>query len=248
MGTTALELAVLAHLQHADLICAQLARRTGASENAVQRLLDELVSNGLVSALPDEQEPTSHHLTQRGAARLMRLRGFSEQQAADDWEQAASAREEEAPRPGRVRWEWAGAEADARAANTAKRAGREHAVLRELEYDGRTEAELALRTQTSVGTIRPALEALVAWDCVSRRPKDDLPDTYFLTAAGRSRLQFVRSLLATPDGAAGKLAFVALQQLPPPSPPPPVRPPRPMDKVPTTPVWQRLRSWVRRGR
>ncbi|MFB6725505.1 MarR family transcriptional regulator [Kribbella sp. NPDC056345] len=230
MGTTALELAVLAHLEHGDLICAQLARRTGASKSAVQGLLDELVSDGLVSAHPDEREPTSHRLTALGATRLMRLRGFSEQQAAADWEQSASTQE-------RVR--------QGQTVNTAKRAALEHAVLAQLEHGGRTQDELVLRLNTTVGAMRPALAALVAWECVSRRPKDNLPDTYYLTAAGRSRLQFVRTLLATPDGASGNLAFVALQQLPPPSPPSsPVHPARPVDKVP---LWRQLRSWVRRS-
>ncbi len=163
----------------------------------------------------------------------MRLRGFSEQQAAADWEQSASAQE-------RVRQGTA-----ARAVHTAKRAALEHAVLGQLEQGGRTQDELVLRLNTTVGTMRPALAALVAWECVSRRPKDNLPDTYYLTAAGRSRLQFVRTLLATPQGASGDLALVALQQLPPPSPPSsPLHPARPVDKVP---LWRQVRSWVRRG-
>jgi len=244
-----LELAVLAHLERGDLICAQLARRTGASERVVQRLLDDLVSDGLVAALPDEAEPTSHHLTHRGAARLMRLRSFSEQQAADDWKRQAPAVREQDDRlirPGQIRWEWAGAEADARAAYTAKRARMEHAVLEHLEHTGGLTAdELAQRIGTSIGVLRPGLAALVAWDCVSQRRHDNLPDTYVLTQAGRARIQFVRSLLATPEGAAGQLSFVALQQLRPPSPPTPAPPPRPVDELPR---WRRIRSWLRRTR
>ncbi|MFF1815676.1 MarR family transcriptional regulator [Kribbella sp. NPDC058245] len=224
MGTTALELAVLAHLEHGDLICAQLARRTGASESAVQRLLDDMVSDGLVTALPDEHEPTSHHLTHRGAARLMRLRTFSEQQAANDWRQQAPVTE--AATPPKLKW------ADNR------RAAVEHAVLRELEHGRLTQDELMARLRTSPGNLRPALEALLAWRCVSVRHHDNLPDTYHLTPDGRSRIEFVRSLLATPDGRAGKLNLVALQQLPPPSP---RQPPRPVDEVPR-------RRWWRRGR
>ncbi|MFI5729943.1 MarR family transcriptional regulator [Kribbella sp. NPDC051587] len=229
MGTTALELAVLAHLEHGDLICAQLARRTGASESAVQRLLDDLVSDGLVTALPDDREPTSHHLTHRGAARLLRLRTFSEQQAANDWKQQAPPVHE-----GETRQTWASAD--------PRRAALEHALLRELEHGRRTRDELMAHVRTSPGVLRPALEALLAWECVSVRHHDNLPDTYHLTAVGRSRIQFVRSMLATPDGRAGKLRFVALQQLPPPSPP---EPPRPVDEVPRR-RW--FHSWMPRNR
>ncbi|GAA1679370.1 hypothetical protein GCM10009745_24000 [Kribbella yunnanensis] len=235
MGTTALELAVLAHLEHADLICAQLARRTGSSERAVQRLLDHLVSGELVDAKPDEQEPTSYHLTHRGAARLMRLRGFSEEQAAADWKHAAARRGEVLTR------------ADEQPTSSANRAAVEHAVMRHLEHSSLTRDELAQRTETSIGVLRPALDALVAWECVAVRLNDGRPDAYVLTPAGRSRLMFIRSILATPDGAAGKFVFVALQQQRRPTQEPPsVSPPRPVDQVPRVPAWRRIRSWARR--
>jgi len=236
--TKALELAVLAHLEKGNLICAQLARRTGASEHVVQRLLDDLVSDGLVLAKPDEHEPTSHHLTHRGAARLMRLRSFSEQQAASEWKQEAAARPPETPK--QARWVWPDARA---AAHTAKRARMEHAILERLERGGLTADELALRIGTSIGVLRSGLDALVAWDCVSRRHQDNLPDLYFITVAGRSRIQVVRTLLASPDGRTGQLDFVALQQLPPPSPPQPAQPRRPVDEVP-----RRRWRWLRRNR
>ena len=45
MGNSALEFAVLAHLEGAELIQADLARRSGVSEKAVQLVLDPLVAH-----------------------------------------------------------------------------------------------------------------------------------------------------------------------------------------------------------
>ncbi|MFK4082868.1 DUF1707 domain-containing protein [Kribbella sp. NPDC020789] len=94
MGNSALEFAVLAHLGGAELVQAELARRSGVAESAVQLVLDPLVARGFVARQPQGVEPPTFRLTMTGVKRLKNHRGrrhrTSTQRLSDDERAACS--------------------------------------------------------------------------------------------------------------------------------------------------------------
>ncbi|WP_350280415.1 hypothetical protein [Kribbella sp. HUAS MG21] len=66
----ALEHALLEHLRFAPLSRAELARRTGVSEERVQAALKDLVTGTFVARRPQDDGPADYELTEAGAGRL----------------------------------------------------------------------------------------------------------------------------------------------------------------------------------
>ncbi|MFI5729944.1 DUF1707 domain-containing protein [Kribbella sp. NPDC051587] len=190
MGNSALEFAVLAHLEGAELVQAELARRSGVSETAVQLVLDPLVARGLVRRQPQGAEPATFRLTMTGVKRLKGHREYSEARAGREWRKPSA--EPEKPRP--VTWTRAG-ETPPRQEGKPSLA---QALVEQLEHAVLTEAELVRRTGAPANDVQAVLDELVAETFVDRLEQDGLATEYELTEAGLGRLKLVRELAGSP--------------------------------------------------
>ncbi len=202
MGNSALEFAVLAHLEGGELIQAELARRSGVSEPAVQSVLDPLVARGFVVRQPQGVEPPTFRLTMTGVKRLKKHREYSEARAGQEWRRASP---EEPEKPPLVTWTWAGETPPPQHGNPAL----EQALVEQLEHTPLTQAELVRRTGAPANDVRAALDKLIAETFVVRVEQDDRPTEYELTEGGVGRLKLVREFAESPMSAVGKVLGAA---------------------------------------
>ncbi len=208
MGNSALEFAVLAHLEGTELSQAELARRSGVSETAVQAVLDPLVARGIVARQEQGVEPPTFRLTMTGVKRLKSHRGYSEARAVQEWR--GEPREEFQPpeKEPLFTWTWAGETPPPRPGNPAL----EQALVEQLEHTVLTEADLVRRTGAPANDVRAALAKLVAETFVWRQQHDDRPTEYELTEGGVGRLKLVRELAESPMSVMGKVLGAAATQ------------------------------------
>ncbi|TDD58481.1 DUF1707 domain-containing protein [Kribbella antibiotica] len=207
MGNSALEFAVLAHLEGAALIQAELARRAGVSEAAVQLVLDPMVARGFVVRQPQGAEPATFRLTMTGVKRLKGHREYSEARAGQEWRREPSEEPEGSQEP-RLTWTWAGETPPPQQGNPAL----EQALIEQLEHTAMAEAELVRRTGAPANDVQAALDKLVAETFVWRQQHDDRPTEYELTEGGVGRLKLVREFAESPMSAMGKVLGAAATQ------------------------------------
>ncbi|GAA1679372.1 hypothetical protein GCM10009745_24010 [Kribbella yunnanensis] len=198
VGNSALEFAVLAHLEGGELVQAELARRAGVSETAVQLVLDPLVARGHVARQPQG----TFRLTMTGVKRLKGHREYSEARAGQEWRRVPV---EEPEKPKLVTWTWAGETPPQQQGNPAL----EQALIEQLEHAALDQAELVRRTGASANDVREALDKLVAETFVVRLEQDGLETEYELTEGGVGRLKLVREFAESPMSALGKVLGAA---------------------------------------
>lgn len=208
MGNSALEFAVLAHLEGAELIQAELARRSGVAESAVQLVLDPLVARGFVARQPQGAEPATFRLTMTGVKRLKNHRGYSEARAMQEWRREPSEEPREPEEPRLITWTWAGETPPSQQGNPAL----EQALIEQLEFAALSRVELVRRTGAPDHDVQTALDKLVQETFVERHPQDDLPAEYGLTEGGLGRLKLVREFAESPMSAMGKVLGAAATQ------------------------------------
>ncbi|MFB6725506.1 DUF1707 domain-containing protein [Kribbella sp. NPDC056345] len=196
---------MLAHLEGGELLQAELARRTGVSEPAVQSVLDPLVARGFVVRQPQGVEPPTFRLTMTGVKRLKKHREYSEARAGQEWRRAPAEEPEEPEKQKLVTWTWAGETPPAREGNPAL----EQALIEQLEHAALPQAELVRRTGAPPNDVQAALDKLIAETFVVRVEQDDLPAEYELTEGGVGRLKLVREFAESPMSAMGKVLGAA---------------------------------------
>ncbi|MFF1815677.1 DUF1707 domain-containing protein [Kribbella sp. NPDC058245] len=199
---------MLAHLEGAELVQAELARRAGVSETAVQLVLDPLVARGLVRRQPQGAEPATFRLTMTGVKRLKGHREYSEARAGREWRKAPSEEPEAPQEPRLVTWTWAGETPPQQQGNPAL----EQALVEQLEHVALSRAELVRRTSAPDHDVQAALDKLIQETFVERYPQDNLPAEYGLTEGGIGRLKLVREFAESPMSALGEVLGAAATQ------------------------------------
>ncbi|MET7278147.1 MarR family transcriptional regulator [Kribbella sp. NPDC005582] len=208
VGNSALEFAVLSHLEGAELVLAELARRSGMAESAVQAVLDPLVARGFVARELQGAEPPTFRLTMTGVKRLRSHRGYSEARAVQEWRGEPREVPQVPKKEPLFTWTWAGETPPPRPGNPAL----EQALVEQLEHTALTHAELVRRTGAPANDVQAALDKLIDETFVIRVEQDDRAIEYDLTEGGMGRLKLVRELAESPMTVLGKVLGAAATQ------------------------------------
>ncbi|WP_165952560.1 DUF1707 domain-containing protein [Kribbella albertanoniae] len=199
---------MLAHLEGAELVQGELARRSGVSETAVQSVLDPLVARGFVARQPQGAEPATFRLTMTGVKRLKNHRGYSEARAVQEWRGQPREEPQVPEKEPLFTWTWAGETPPPRPGNPAL----EQALVEQLEHTALTQDELVRRTGAPANDVRAALDKLIAETFVARLEQDGVATEYELTEGGVGRLKLVREFAESPMTAMGKVLGAAATQ------------------------------------
>jgi len=208
MGNSALEFAVLAQLEGAELSLAELARRSGMAASAVQVVLDPLVARGFVARQLQGAEPASFRLTMTGVKRLKNHRGYSETRAVQEWRGEPREAPDIPEKEPLFTWTWAGETPPPRPGNPVL----EQTLVEQLEHTALTHAELVRRTGAPADDVQAALDKLIDETFVIRVEQDEGATEYDLTEGGMGRLKLVRELAESPMTVMGKVLGAAAVQ------------------------------------